>query len=150
MNYLKGRYIQSKKYAEADVMHFYVGNNSPMVSQKGNEIIIEVPGYYEDEDGDEEYEIFYDESFTSKGNICTDLWWVTGIDLEYYKDLLKKKFGLMWNDSNVKDFLEREAIILDVDPGVYTCTTFFETCNLDDCDKANLFVKIEKKSSDNS
>ena len=144
VNFLEGRYIQSKNYADLNVMHFYVGNTSPLVSQKDNTVIIESPGYYENEDGTDG-QIFYDESFEQKGNICTDLWWATGIDLEYYKSLINKKFGEGWTDEYLDNFLKR-AIILDVEPGIYTCTTFYENCDRYDYSKSNLFIRIEKKN----
>ena len=139
VNYLIGRYMQSKSFAEKFVMHYYVGNTSPTVSQKGNEILVEYPGWNEDDE-----ELRYGNGFEHKGNICTDLWWVTGIDLEFYKRLLVRKFGEdILNDKEVKDCIE-DAVVLDVEPGTYKCTTFYETCNRDDRSKPQIFVKIEK------
>lgn len=139
INCLYGRYKESKKYADKKIMHFYVGNTCPTVSQKDDLIIIESPGYNDENDE----EIFYDESFSKKGNICTDLWWTTGIDLELYFDLLKKRFKKdISKDEKVLKTL-KEGVIVDVTPGTYKCTTYYES--LDDVsDKSQIFIKIEK------
>ena len=84
--------------------------------------------YYNEEDDES---IFTDNSFEKKGFICTDLWWTTGIDLEYYYILLEKVFGKdMRNDEEVKFTLE-SGVILNITPGTYRCTSFYDICNRD-------------------
>ena len=106
-------------------------------------MIIGKLGWYEDEHG-EDVKFFYDDAFEMKGKIYTDLWWTTGIDLSLYEKLLRAKFGDAWKDEEVLGCLE-DAVIVDVEPGTYTCTTFFETCDRDDYSRPQTYIKIERK-----
>ena len=139
VNYLIGKYKESKRYAELNCLHMFVGNTCPSVMQKDDTIYIELSGYNEEDDES----IFTDNSFEKKGFICTDLWWTTGIDLEYYYRLLEKVFGKdMRNDEEVKSTLE-SGVILNITPGTYRCTSFYDICNRDS-NEPQIFIKIEK------
>lgn len=140
VNYLIGKYNQSKNYAKFNCLHMFVGNTCPKVMQNGNTIYIENPGYIEETDE----EVFTDKSFVKKGYICTDLWWTTGIDLEYYYGLLNFTFGKdMRRNKNVRDTINN-GVVLNVEPGKYRCTSYYDTFDEDNYEEPQIFIKIEK------
>lgn len=143
VNCLKGRYMQSQNYAQKNIMHFYVGNTCPKVLQKDNEIIIGKHGSHEDEDG-YDVEVPIDENFEYKGSICTDLWWTTGIDLDLYNKLLEQNVTDEFDTDKIQRFIKEDAVIIDLEPGIYTCTTFFETLDDYHCGP-QIYIKIEPK-----
>ena len=102
-----GRYLMSKGYAAYNIGYFYVGNTSPCVRQKGNVIHIENGVWDEDE---EKATIFTDNSFEPKGQVCTDLWWVTAFDLSIYNKLI----GM-----NLTPKQCGAHVVIDVAPGIY-------------------------------
>lgn len=132
INYKIGRYYKSKGYAENNIIHFYVGNTCPNILQNKNKIYVECPQY--DEEKDEE---IIPEGFVDKGSICTDLWWVTGFDLETFKNIL--------TENEYKEFMDMNGytqyIFVDVEPGVYKCTY---DANSEYSDNPVKYLTIEK------
>lgn len=106
INSRKGRYLKSKGYAKNDIIHFFVGSIGPDVLQKGNTIYIE-RSHEDTPDG-----------LVDRGHICTDLWWVTGFDLEVYKKIL--------SPDEYAEFIKMDGytayVTVDVEPGTYRCS----------------------------
>jgi len=137
INSARGTVLRSQKYAQENIMHFFVGNSSPQVYYKDGLIYIGQDGYNED---DEEFPLM--EEATENTWICTDLWWVTAFDVEVYKELIKKKFGENISQEFEEQYLQDEYI--NVKPGIYKCTHYYDTVkNRDSRSEPNLFSKME-------
>jgi len=137
INSFKGTVLRSKKYAQENIMHFFVGNSSPQVYYKDGLVYIGQDGY---DENDEEFLLM--EEATENTSICTDLWWVTAFDVEIYRELIKKKFGENISEEFEEQFLQDEYI--NVRPGVYKCTHYYETVkSRDNNNDSSLFSKME-------
>ena len=104
INFLSGKKEMSELYLKHNIGTFFVGNTSPHILQKGNQILVERPAYDEENDTD----IFSDDSFEDKGYVCTDLWWCTFFDLKVYQTLIGEKIS-------AKD--AGAHVVVNVDPG---------------------------------
>jgi len=137
INSAKGRFNRSNKYSKENVMHFSVGNSSPSVYYKDDVVYIGRNGYNKNDD-----EILLVEDAEDVGSICTDLWWVTAFDYEVYKKLVICKIGEE-NDID-KEYGEHGygTAQVNVKPGIYRCTHYYETLN-SDSDDPQLYTKME-------
>lgn len=116
VNYLKGQRQSTENYARKQILHHFVGNTSPSwyFNAQTNAIQIGASGYNEDTDEDT-----IDPGFEYTGRFCTDLWWVTMVDEQYYNAMLAHA-GVehIENDKN-----ERASI----PPGRYRLTCYGRT-----------------------
>lgn len=115
VNYLKGQREATTIYARQHILHHFVGNTSPSWYFNGhtNAIQIGADGYNEDTDEEQ-----VEEGFEHKGHFCTDLWWVTMVDEQYYAAMLAQAGVDEENDKN-----ERAQIT----PGRYRFTCYGRT-----------------------
>lgn len=116
VNYLKGQRQTTDNYARKQILHHFVGNTCPSwyFNAHTNTIQIGANGYNEDTGEDE-----IAEGFEHKGHFCTDLWWVTMLDEQYYNTMLAHA-GLT---ENTKGKCERAQI----PPGRYRFTCYGRT-----------------------
>lgn len=137
INSTKGTFLRSNKYAERNIMHFFVGNTSPSVYQKDEVIYIGKTGYSEEDD---DIPMVSDSEYV--GSVCTDLWWVTAFDYEIYKKLVLERIG---ENNELDDAYAKNEwgnVQLNVKPGVYKCTNYFDTLDRSS-DKPLLYSKME-------
>ena len=102
INYEVGRIKATKFYASHGVVSVFVGNSSPYIWQKDDNIIVgRDPWDFQEIDG-----LFV-------GSICTDLWWATFIDRSRLEEMVgAEKVANMLNDQDIVQFT--------VQPGIYT------------------------------
>lgn len=72
---------ETEFYASHNVGFFFVGNSSPHIFQKDNELVL--CSYYDD---DEDENLVSDEH-VELGYVCTDLWWYTVMDHQLFLDM---------------------------------------------------------------
>jgi len=112
-------YFLAKQYANAGMVHFYVGNTSPCVRQYSKKKL----------------QVAQKKTGKSLGVIYTNLWWYCAAD---YDELAKRL--------DVKKFKDNPSfIIADVEPGVYEFSYLTETFNkIRDYSETNLiFTEIK-------
>lgn len=117
VNYLKGQRQASENYARTQILHHSVGNTCPSWSYNPSTQTLHIGSMGYNEDTDEE---IVAEGFEHKGSFCTDLWWVTMLDEQYYNAMLAQA-GVEGNSEECKN--ERATIA----PGRYRFTCFGRT-----------------------
>lgn len=126
INNKQGQLDSTKFHLEkGNVLTLHVGNSSPSIFQKNNELFFG----YEKEDVTE-----IDNEIKEKGYVCTDLWNVTILEKENLIELLNKQ-----NVKNAKKFVsdylkENDIVEIKIEPGIYNC-------------KFNLFKNLNKSGS---
>jgi len=85
INSLLGCIKETEMYAAHNVGFFFVGNCSPSILQKDNEILFTSYDEYDPKDLEKFKEYAY------KGYVCTDLWWYTVLDYDLYLKLCSDK-----------------------------------------------------------
>lgn len=133
INNKKGCFQMSEAYSKYNIASFFVGNSCPGILQKGNTIYVE-SAFYEESDENAENPIYSNKEATLKGNVCTDLWWVTAFDLEEYNKLTGRKLTPKECGAHVT---------LDVEPGIYRFT-YDSNASSWNCDSVQTYLKIEK------
>lgn len=114
INYLKGQRERTDEYAAQQIVHHSVGNSCPTfyVNSTNNTIQIGGGTYNEETDA---YDI--DAGFTDVGSFCTDLWWVTMLDKQFY-DAIVSKLPKKRN----KKYYKKELNTTTIKPGRYRFT----------------------------
>lgn len=123
LNSQKGTDTRSLAYASENVLHFYVGNTCPSIYYNNNTVCIGVAEILDDDD--DEIPLITNGEYV--GHVCTDLWWVTGVDFNQYKDLVRKKLGpnsvKLLLEGCLKNENDYGVHVFDVTPGTYICTS---------------------------
>jgi hypothetical protein len=86
VNAILGTIKTIQGYEEKKMLHFLVGNSCPGVMQRGDSEICVSREYDEETDSRKT-----PEGFEEKYSVCTDLWWVSAMDYEYFKSQCKAK-----------------------------------------------------------
>lgn len=121
INYLSGIRYRTEKFASANIAHFFVGNSCPAIMKTSDGALALRPDE-DDVDGEELV------------TICTDLWWATMIDVEYWSKMLS---DLGDNEQQIKEAIAAEieaGNIINIEPGVYEFV--YENVQLDDEDQS--------------
>lgn len=109
INKLSNMYEWTRRYAAANIAFVFVGNTCPSVLTKPNGDI-QIGGRGENtEDAPE--------AWNKEGYICTDLWWATLLDKQYYDEIIAKLPA-----KRKKGFIEKEYKSFKVRPGTYRFT----------------------------
>lgn len=88
VNSTKGIIQTVKAYEETGLLYIIVGNSSPEVFRKGASNLCISRMY--DENRDTRF-VPGHKGYKSVASVCTDLWWVCGMDYEKFKALCKEK-----------------------------------------------------------
>lgn len=133
VSFLKGQRQSSESYASQGILHLSVGNTCPSwyYNESTNAIVIGAEDYDEEKD-----EFVVPEGFKSMGRFCTDLWWVTMLDMSRYEELLSKV-----PEERNKEYYEKDVETATIKPGRYR----FHTVPADDVndDYARVFAKAQ-------
>lgn len=131
---LKVKVKKTKEYAKEGIGHFYVSNTSPVVFQKENRLIIGHTRFddenyekYEETDDWDGYEMPPEEGAEEKGNVGTELWWVSICDRTIYEQMAIEKFGEEKGKEMTEDAVKhakRSHVIVQVSPGFYRLRYF--------------------------
>jgi hypothetical protein len=105
INATKGIVNVVKAYENAGMFHILVGNSCPSIFQRGDSELCISREY--DEDLDESKSP--GDGYVDVASICTDLWWVCGMDYDLFKSLCDKT-GISEDDLGVEK-------VIDVKPG---------------------------------
>lgn len=105
--------ITSEAYANAKMIHIYVGNTCPGIHQLNDKEIHIISEAYDEE---LDKSVPYSLPSTLKGRITTDLWWYSAMDYDLFKKISEEKYGA--------DSLSREegTTVVNVIPGLYEIT----------------------------
>jgi len=107
INYLKGIRVRSERYANMNIAHFFVGNSCPAVIQTPSGQLSIHPDTK-------------DSKGTALTSICTDLWWATMIDEQYWREFMTDA-GMSKEDQDT--MLADDATIIDIKPGYWKFTS---------------------------
>jgi len=109
----------TRAYADAGMIHVFVGNTCPGVFQVSDTRINIVSPERRSAGEEQDYIDLPTKEPKGKlcGSICTDLWWYSAMDYDLFKKLAKKKYGKKW-----KDRISRLETIVKVKPGCYKAT----------------------------
>ena len=122
-------------------MHMFASGSPKIYYNDKNDLIYIGKDYY----CDDEIDIALMEDGEDKGNICTELRWVTCFDYEIYKNIAIKKFGEEKAVKMLKEWEEEKQyglVKFKVKPGFYRCTYFYE--NIKEYEKKpELFISME-------
>jgi hypothetical protein len=82
INKTKGIIKTMKHYANQKMLHGFVGNSCPslFLSLKHNDLYIGA-----EYDNNKDKYILPDDTYKEIANVCTDLWWYSIVDLEYFR-----------------------------------------------------------------
>lgn len=127
---------RTENYAKLNLLHMLVGNTSPYVYYKNNEVFIGINGI-DNNDND----ILLCENGKLLTRIITDLWWVSIVDVKIYKELMIKKLG---EEEAFKKFKELDICKYKIPKGKYRCTYYYNTLIRDNDYKPELFIKMQK------
>lgn len=105
----EGKIKESKLYEDENIGFLPVGNSSPVIFKKNNEIVI--GSIYE-----EEHDEMLDKGYKELGYVCTDLWWYTVMDFEQFKEYTQSE-NFIENEGE-----EPEYILIDIDSDEITIT----------------------------
>jgi len=119
INCQKGTALRVTDYAGGDVIHFYVGNNSPQVYEHDGVLY-----FGRDTLDEEDNSIPLVNDGNLKGRVTTDLWWVTGCDRDVYEQLAISKFGEKRGREVVATVEEKCDVVVHVEPGTYKLKYF--------------------------
>jgi hypothetical protein len=117
INRTKGCEQTSRAYADAGMIHIFVGNTCPgvyQISERRINLLSKEYIYSSDDDADESAPGAKEPKGECVGGICTDLWWYSAMDYDLFKKLAKKRHGKKW-----KDRISRWESIVKVEPGCY-------------------------------
>lgn len=111
VNYVHGIRAASEQAArDGGYGYFFVGNTSPSIWKEGDGLRV---GYLDEENED-----------MSIGSICTDLWWVTIIDVSIYKKYLNA-IGQEYSEELIKKKSYGTANIIKIEPGRYRIKPYY-------------------------
>lgn len=116
INYIRGQRKRSEEYATQQIVHHSVGNTSPTFYVNKNTHAIQIGGGTYNEKTDE---FTGPEGLTNVGSFCTDLWWVTMIDRQFY-DIMAAKLP---KKRNAK-YYAKEVKVAHIEPGRYRFTCY--------------------------
>jgi hypothetical protein len=119
INCTQGVVQRIEEYASAGIAHFYVGNSSPHIYKKGNQLLIG-RGCYDEE----ENEIPLEVDAIDVGYVCTDLWWVTAFDRSIYEKMAQNIFGVEKGSQMTREAVKKADAVLQVEPGTYRLRYF--------------------------
>lgn len=136
LNSALGVKLRTLSYSNANIFHVFVGNSCPDVYKLGDTLYI---GHsfnnecYPCSCGKENCDCAYEEfppinGAKTIGGICTNLWWVSIVDISIYEQLLREYFS---EEEALKYISELEPIETKIRPGVYKCT-YFKVNSYDD------------------
>lgn len=110
VNYVYGIRANSEKAVKDGYGHFFVGNTSPSIWKEGDGLRV---GYLDEDNED-----------IAIGSVCTDLWWVTMIDVSIYKKYLAA-IGQEYSEELVKRGSYGTANIIKIEPGRYRIKPYY-------------------------
>jgi hypothetical protein len=116
VNGTRGTEMTTRAYADAGMIHVYVGNTCPgiyKVSESRLNIVSPSSAMSGEDDGYKELPTKPPKG-VEVGGICTDLWWYSAMDYDLFKKLAKATHGKGW-----KDRLSKWTDIVKVKPGCY-------------------------------
>lgn len=121
INTMMGCRQSTEAYMPYQVFHHFVGNTSPTWYYNKDTKQIQIGTTYIEgtEENDWEDEYLAPEGSDEKGSFCTDLWWVTMLDKQYYDEMLALLPGKRDNS-----FYEKDVETATVEPGRYRFTAY--------------------------
>lgn len=133
VNGTHGTALTTKAYADAGMIHVYVGNTCPglyKVSDSRINIVSAATSYAGE---DRDYKDLECEPPKGKrvGGICTDLWWYSAMDYDLFKKRAKARYGKDWK----KERISGRGTIVKVKPGRYK--VYCQTHRVRDADVRN-------------
>jgi len=121
INSRQGVAIRTRRYADAGVGHFFVGNSSPEAYKKDGVLY-----FGRDTIDEEDNDIPLVKNGKHLGSVSTDLWWVTLCDRDTYKQMAISKWGEERGREVAKTAEEECDIVIRVSPGNYRLHYFTE------------------------
>lgn len=132
VSYLKGQVAQSVDFAQQNIFHAHVGNTCPPLFINSESGAIQIGGGSYSEESDSV--VSDTPEFESPGIFCTDLWWVTMVDKQYYDELIQQL-----PEERDKRYYEKGIETCQIPPGRYRFT-----CHAVTSDDVELFATAER------
>lgn len=126
INDLKGDFRYRRLWGKNGIFCSFLGNSSPTIFQKDNEIQI-IADYSEYDELSREWS--KEEGYKEVGGICTDVWHFMAMDYGRYKKLTGEDFDEYWHT------------LVHVEAGTYEMQGLHHLCK---DEKMRVYVKIKK------
>jgi len=114
INYLVGQRQRSDEFANQQIFHQSVGNSCPRLWVHTDKDKVQIGGAEYDEEKDD---YIPPTNFEDAGYFCTDLWWVTMIDKQFYDSMIAR----LPAERDTK-YYEKDVDTVNIKPGRWRFT----------------------------